>query len=237
MEKFEIVPRYFRSLLFFLRSPFRFANETDFTAKKTKLDAFAFLVFGAATSIIAGQVNINFYDERIRRVIEVTDKVEAVFFSTIALTVFALLAFLGFRIFGGKASLPATIFLGMYAIAFTAPVLTLFLIVITRLESAVLNTTLVLVPPKRIIPFDTIEDTPSNRTIQTAFNGVLFAWNIYFAWLAWAALRALNKVGRLRAVAGFIATIVGLFAVVGVVNSVVNSSAEPLRPLWEWIFK
>jgi hypothetical protein len=237
MEKFEIVARYFRSLLFFLCNPFRFANETDFTAKKTKVEAFAFLGFGAAASIIAGQVNINFYDERIRRVIEVTNKVEAIFFFTIALTVFALLAFLGFRIFGGKASLLATIFLAMYAIAFTAPVLTLLLILTTRLESALLNTTLVLVPPKRIIQFDSIEDTPSNRAIQTMFSGVLFAWNIYFAWLAWAALRALNKVGRLRAVAGLIATILALIAVAGVVNSAVNPSVEPLRPIWEWIFK
>ena len=35
------------------------------------MEAFAFLGFGAAALIIAGQVNLNFYDERIRRVIEV----------------------------------------------------------------------------------------------------------------------------------------------------------------------
>ena len=237
MEKFEFLQRYFRCLLFFLRAPFRFAAETDFTAKKTKQEAFTFLGFGATASIIAGRININFYSERIRRVLEVSDTVEAVFFFFIALSVFALSAFVVFRVLGGKASLTATMLLLIHVIAFTAPVLTLLLILVTRLESAILDTTIVLLPPKRIIPFDSIPDTPSSRSIQMAFNGILFCWNLYFAWLVWSSLRAVNKIGRIRALVGTVATVGCLFALAGVVNSIVNSSVEPMKPPWEWIFK
>jgi hypothetical protein len=237
MEKLEVLRRYFLGQIVFLRSPWRFASETDFAAAKTKLDAFAFLMFGGTASIIIGRVNINLYGERIRRVLEVSDTVEELLFYSLSLAVFGLLAFVAFRVVGGKASLIATTLLLMDAVAFTAPVLTLFLILVTRLESAMLDTTLVLSPPKRIIPFDSFPDTPSSQYLQYVFSFVMLAWNLYFGWLVWSALRTLHKVGRLKAAFGLIITVGFLYMSTGVINRAVNSSVEPTKPIWEWIFK
>lgn len=233
-EMFQILRKYIPALKMFLINPPQFIAGADFPKK---WNAVAFLILGGTASLVAAKINLSYYDERIRRVVNISDTVENLVFLFIAVGAFGLFIFLAFNRLGGHASLSKTLLLLAYIVAFTTPVLTLLLIIVTRLESACLDTTIVLVPPAHVVRYGDYHTTATSAYIEGAFATALLAWNLYLAYLLWLSFRALHAVNSVRAGVGMALAITGLFILSGPLGLLAADVTEHFRPLWDWIFE
>jgi hypothetical protein len=232
-DGWRIVTNYPKQQVIFLHKPAKFVAGLDFESWAEIKEAFAALLLGGALALLLNKINVTFYDGRIQRVIQFADKTENTVFLVIAVLAFALLTYVPFRLLGKDASLKSTGITLMYAVGYTAPVATLLVIILTRVASEMLDASLVLIPPLKIVQLSYPESTTYSRIVGTVFSGALLAWNIYFSWLLWFALSAANRIGRIYGAVSLIIGVALLYMLGGWIGSAVDRLIDVLRPLLE----
>ena len=231
----KILTDYPKKQARFLTEPTKFIAGLEFGTWETKKDAFEVLVLGGTIALVLHKNNVHLYDERIRRVIEIQDKAVNTVYLLAAVAAFAFLSFVPFRILGGRGTFVANGMTLMYAVGFTVPVATLLFVVMTRLESAMLDAAIVLIPPLKIAQFSNPDASGFSKFVLGAEAAIRLLWNIYFSVLLWLALCAANQINRLRGIVALIAAVALLFSLGGWLGRLVEMVVKPLRPLLEWI--
>lgn len=236
LDIFNFLPKYLRGLWAFLNDPAQFVSEQIGTSENQLLEALGYLGVGGMLSVVPLMLNIYCYDERIRRVIRVEDK--AVNYANLIAVagVVAFVMFVIFWIFGGRASLQATILVVMYTIAFTGPLLGLVLIALTRTVSALVDVPIVVVPPAKIQIFDTLDISTASGIILRVFTGLLWCWNGYLTWVLWTVLRTVNGMGYARSAVALSLSGGLVFGLEWWLSRIVEGAVEPLRSVWPWLF-
>jgi len=233
---YEEIRQYFDQQKVFLVDPAQsIANlRPGLAANWTR--ALSYLMAATAFSIALGKVNVNFFGERVRRIATLPEAVSGSAAALIAVLLLAVVAYFVFRIFGGRASIVETIATLMYATSFVLPVLAILFIVATRIGSAVLNETILFIPPTRILGLSGPETDLWGLVVAACLTTFSIYWNVYFTWLLWTALSELHRIGRIRAGAALLISVGAVYAISSFVNVAVGPLIKVSLPLWE-LFK
>ncbi len=225
------IKRYFAELWEFLRSPKAFVIrvQPQFAASLARPVTY---VIGAVAAILAiGQVNLNLYDERITRVIVLPDIVMSQIGALVSICLLGFTICVVVKLQRARLTVREALGLTLYGIAFAIPIQTVIFISTTRVCSALAGEPIIFIPPERIIELGAPDGSWAAGLGMAVLFIVQVGWNLYMTWLLWAMTEALTKLGGLRTGVTVGVSIVAVFSISGILNSMVGAIAPIIEPV------
>jgi hypothetical protein len=227
------VRKFFRDQGVFLTNPARsIANLRPELTKKWS-QPIVYVIASSAFSIALGKVNVNSFGERVQRITPLPEVVSGQAGAVLSVLFLAVAVFVAFWLIGGRASFLETLAALMYATAFVLPVLTIVLVVATRIGSALLGETIIVIPASRILGLGGPEIGWLGLAVAAMLTTVTLYWNAYFSWLLWSVLRELHGVGGLWAAGALCLSAGGVYAISDWIGVSIGPLISISLPLWE----
>jgi hypothetical protein len=233
----KTIKKYFIDQRNFLAGPRVFVNQARPRLVLSIRQPVTYLLGAGAGILAVGQVNLNFYDERITRAISLPDVVTGQAAALASAGSLALGIYAALKIVGARVTLRESVGCTFYAIAFVLPLLTAVFIAATRIASIFAGVTILFLPPTRILAMGVPEATWIGSRAMALVVTVEVSWNLYMVWLVWVMMRTLTGLGAVRIGIAVIGAVVTMYSVSGLVNATVGRMIRVFMPVLEHLLK
>ena len=229
----EKLTAYFADQRLFLADPRAFVEQRRPALANSLQQPVRYLLGAGAGVLAAGQVNLNLYDERITRAVSLPDLITGQASALASAATLALAIYGAMRLIGSRITVRESVGSTFYAIAFVLPALAAVFIVSTRTASFLGNVPILFLPPTRVVPLGTPENTWPGAIAMALLVTVQLGWNLYMTWLLWVTMRTLAGLSAVRVGIAVAATVATVYAISGVENAAVGSAITILKPALE----